>query len=45
VVLVTERLKRGTVSSRMSVFPEIFGVALGGWRGTENELNHEFDKD
>ena len=43
VVLVAERLEGGPVSSRVSTFPDVFGVAKGGpkWRSVAE--NYGFD--
>jgi len=35
VVLVSERLERGPVSSGVSAFPEVFGMAERGAKGKE----------
>jgi len=35
LTLVAERLEGGPVSSRVSVFPEVFGMAEGGSKGME----------
>jgi len=36
VVLITQRLKRGPVDSRVGMFPEVFGMADGRSEGTES---------
>ena len=54
MVLITQRLKRGPVDSRVGMFPEVFGMADGRSESTEGRskpgvgwrlTSGEFDND
>ena len=38
MVLITQRLKRGPVDSRVGMFPEVFGMADGRSEITNNKI-------
>ena len=42
MVLITQRLKRGPVDSRVGMFPEVFGMADGRSESTEGRSKPSF---
>jgi len=45
VILITQRLKRGPVDSRVGMFPEVFGMADGRSESTEGRNKPGLDGD